>query len=278
MPRPAWAPTRESSRMLALGSQACSSRRTIRSPQRAVERQWIRRTSSPCRYSRTSTSSWPTTPIRCGRASPVLPAPPELRIVASGTTRGVTMTSLVATNCRSNWTSPNGSVVRTVSGPVGEPTPNPAEQRILHHPTPAQVGLVDQEPRPAAELAGHRILQQQDRRRQPALLAEHDLAGHRRSERHLGRLDGPLARHPQAGSGHQDHRNDRERGQQQADPHHVALAGGHGDQHDGHPGDEEEPAPGGQQAPGTRHRYLRSGMCTELMAWAITSVTERRAS
>ena len=118
MPRPAWAPTRESSRMLALGSQACSSRRTIRSPQRAVERQWMRRTSSPCRYSRTSTSSWPTTPTRCGRASPVLPAPPELRIVTRGTTRGVTMTSVVATNCRSNWTRPNGSLVRTVSGPV----------------------------------------------------------------------------------------------------------------------------------------------------------------
>ena len=71
---------------------------------------------------------------------------------------------------------------------------------------------------------------------------------------------------------------DRERGQQQSDPHHVALAGGHGDQHDGHPGDEEQPAADGQQAPWTRHRYLRSGMCTELTAWAITSVTERRAS
>ena len=57
MPRPACAAERESRMMLALGSQACSSRRTISSPRRAVERQWMRRTSSPWRYSRTRASS-----------------------------------------------------------------------------------------------------------------------------------------------------------------------------------------------------------------------------
>ncbi|MPM37876.1 hypothetical protein SDC9_84495 [bioreactor metagenome] len=46
-PVPRWACSRESSSTVALGSQACSSWRTISSPWRAVERQWIRRTSSP---------------------------------------------------------------------------------------------------------------------------------------------------------------------------------------------------------------------------------------
>ena len=51
----------------------------------------------------------------------------------------------------------------------------------------------------------------------------------------------------------QDRRDHRQCGEQQADPHHVALAGRHGDQHDGHPGEQEHPAAHREQAPGTRH-------------------------
>ena len=43
--------------------------------------------------------------------------PPIVLTVGNGTIRGVTI-SLVATNCRSSCTRPNGSTVRTVSGPV----------------------------------------------------------------------------------------------------------------------------------------------------------------
>src|SRR5918994_612792 len=211
IPRPACDDIRESSTMLALGSQACSSRRTISSPHRAVERQWIRRTSSPCRYSRTRASSCPTTPTRCGRASPVLPAPPAVRRAGNGTTRGVTITCVVAENWRSNWTSPNGSVVRTRSGPV--------EKRPRTRPS-----------------SGYSTMRRQLR---SAL-----------STRKRGRL--PSSRDENGG----DHRQDQ---QQQSDPHHVTLAGGHRPHDDGKTAESEETATRCQQPPGPSHRWATSG-------------------
>ena len=160
--------------------------------------------------------------------------------------------------------------------PGREPAPHSAEKRILHHPTPALVGLVDQESRPAAQFAWHHILQQQDRSREPAVLTQNDLTLHRRSERHLGRLDQPLTRHPEAGPRHENHCNHRKSGEQQSEPHHVALTGDHRDQHHGDAGDQKDPASCGEQSPGFPH--LRSGMCTDWIAWAMMSVTVRRAS
>ncbi len=61
----------------------------------------------------------------------------------------------------------------------GEPPAYPSEQRILHDPAPALIRPIHQESRPAAQLPRHRILQQQDPGRQPAVLAEDDLALHR---------------------------------------------------------------------------------------------------
>ena len=46
-PSPRWAAARVSSRIVARDSHGCSSRRTISSPVRAVERQCTRRRSSP---------------------------------------------------------------------------------------------------------------------------------------------------------------------------------------------------------------------------------------
>ena len=165
--------------MLALGSQACSSRRTIRSPHRAVERQWIRRTSSPCRYSRTSASSWPTTPIRCGRASPVLPAAADR---ADGRQRHdprrhhhLAGRDELAVQLHQTERV-DGSYGQRARG---EAAAYPAEQRVLHHPPPAQIRPVHQESGAGAQLARHGVLEQQDPGRQPAILAEHDLAFHR---------------------------------------------------------------------------------------------------
>ena len=60
-PSPRWASARLSSTRVARLSQGCSSRRTISSPTRAVERQCTRRRSSPWRYSRVAASSSPCT-------------------------------------------------------------------------------------------------------------------------------------------------------------------------------------------------------------------------
>ena len=57
IPRPAWALARESSTTLAAGIPGLLLAPHHQLAPRAVERQWIRRTSSPWRYSRTRTSS-----------------------------------------------------------------------------------------------------------------------------------------------------------------------------------------------------------------------------
>ena len=64
---------RVSSRTVARLSHGCSSRRTMSSPMRAVERQCTRRRSSPWRYSRVAMSSSPCTATERARLSP-LPA------------------------------------------------------------------------------------------------------------------------------------------------------------------------------------------------------------
>ena len=58
------------------------------------------------------------TPAFWGIVSPVEPPPLAVRIIGSGTTRGVIWTSLVALKRRSSLTRWNGSVALTVSGPV----------------------------------------------------------------------------------------------------------------------------------------------------------------
>ena len=72
-PTAGWTASRESSSSQAVGSHAASSRRTMRDPVRAVEGQWMRRTSSRGWYSRTITSSGPDNAV-CGiGVSPVMP-------------------------------------------------------------------------------------------------------------------------------------------------------------------------------------------------------------
>ena len=71
-------------------SQGCSSRRTISSPRRAVERQCTRRRSSPWRYSRVATSSSPAEATDRVRLSPLPAHSPPSGVDGSGTTTGVT--------------------------------------------------------------------------------------------------------------------------------------------------------------------------------------------
>ena len=61
----------------------------------------------------------------------------------------------------------------------GEAAAYPSQQRILHDPAPALICPVHQESWPGAQLARHRVLQQQDPGRQHAILADDDLAFHR---------------------------------------------------------------------------------------------------
>ena len=116
-PVPACAERRLSSTKRVVGCQDCSSRRTISSPTRAVERQCTRRTSSPRRYSRTSTSSCPTRPARALWVSAEAPEAPA-RSRPNSCTCGVTATSVVLAKAMSLWDSPNGSKLRTNSGPI----------------------------------------------------------------------------------------------------------------------------------------------------------------
>lgn len=98
--------------------KGCSSRRTISSPTRAVERQWTRRRSSPWRYSRVAASSVPLLAIERAAASPPPAQSPPRRTAGRRLTTGVTVSSLVAANDRLSSHSPNGSVRRTDSGPI----------------------------------------------------------------------------------------------------------------------------------------------------------------
>ena len=66
---PRWAPARVSSRTVATSPKRSSSWRSMRSPSRAVERQWTRRRSSPTSYSRRAKKSSP----RAARAGWVAP-------------------------------------------------------------------------------------------------------------------------------------------------------------------------------------------------------------
>ena len=101
-PLPVWRAARESSNRAMEGSQACSSRRTMRLSWRALERQCTRRRSSPWRYSRTRMSSWPWAPTLRGVEEPDLPAPASELSGARGCTLGVTMRWLTV---RKEWSA-----------------------------------------------------------------------------------------------------------------------------------------------------------------------------
>ena len=118
-PRRGGPTARRSTSTLARLCQGCSSRRTISSPRRAVERQCTRRRSSPWRYSRVATSSSPDgrrprgAGCRRGRPSRRASGSP-----GSACTGGVTISWSRAVNERVSSPSPNGSVSRTASGPT----------------------------------------------------------------------------------------------------------------------------------------------------------------
>jgi hypothetical protein len=198
-----------------------------------------------------------------------------LRIVGSGTTRGVTMTSVVATNCRSNWTSRTGRLVRTVSGPV--------ENRPRTRPS-SGYSTTRRQLRSALST---RNLGRLPSSRAPTSSSSRIAAGSRPSWPSTiwpvigdpsGTWAGSIERSHDIRRRARDTRITQRPGarEQQSEPHHVALTGDHRDQHHGDAGDQKDPASCGEQSPGFPH--LRSGMCTDWIAWAMMSVTVRRAS
>ena len=120
MPWPRCATTRLSRKSVARDSHGCSSRRTISSPTRAELRQWTRRRSSPRRYSRTVTSSALPIANARGRLSPEPVQAPPSGMWVRGTVRGVTVSGTVVRNARPSSTRPNGSLTRTVTGPISK--------------------------------------------------------------------------------------------------------------------------------------------------------------
>ena len=117
-PSPRWAGARPSSSRVARDWKGCSSRRTMSSPTRAVERQCTLRRSSPERYSRVATSSVPLLLTDRDAASPPPAQSPPSRTAGSALTTGVTTRSSVLAKDRVSSHSPNGSVSRTDSGPT----------------------------------------------------------------------------------------------------------------------------------------------------------------
>jgi len=105
--------------IVARARHGCSSRRTISSPRRAVDRQCTRRRSSPRRYSRTVRSWSPTAVTERAALSPVLACSPGTGRYGSAITRGTTRSQSTSANRDVCSTSPNGSVTRIVSGPIG---------------------------------------------------------------------------------------------------------------------------------------------------------------
>ncbi len=117
-PAPLCARVRVSSNSTARLRQRCSSRRTMSSPCRAVDRQCTRRSSSPSRYGRGMTSSSPAV-----SAVLVWPPPSPRQFPASdrlgnGMIAGVTTRVFRAANERVSSTRPNASATRTCSGPI----------------------------------------------------------------------------------------------------------------------------------------------------------------
>ena len=103
---------------MARDCHGCSSRRTISSPTRAELRQWTRRRSSPRRYSRTVTSSALPVANARGRLSPDPVQAPPSGMWGRGVVRGVTVSGIVVRNERPSSINPNGSLTRTVIGPI----------------------------------------------------------------------------------------------------------------------------------------------------------------
>ncbi len=117
-PLPVCAMVRPSRKTVALFRQRCSSRRTISSPYRAVERQCTRLSSSPSRYARGITSSSPAAEVSRDRPSPSPAHERLITVLDNGTTRGVTTKLVRPDSDRLSSTSPNASATRSCSGPI----------------------------------------------------------------------------------------------------------------------------------------------------------------
>jgi len=117
-PLPICAERRVSSRSSTRFRHCCSSRRTMSSPYRAVERQCTRRSSSPSRYARGTTSSSPAAAAVRARPSPSPRQLPLTTARGSGTTFGVTTNVVRAENERPSSTRPKASAIRISSGPT----------------------------------------------------------------------------------------------------------------------------------------------------------------
>ncbi len=117
-PLPTWAARRVSSRSSTRFRHCCSSRRTMSSPYRAVERQCTRRSSSPSRYARGTTSSSPAAAAVRARPSPSPSQLPLITARGSGTTFGVTTSVVREENDRPSSTRPNASAIRISRGPT----------------------------------------------------------------------------------------------------------------------------------------------------------------
>ena len=118
--RSSCAPGRVSSSTTARGCHCASSSRTTSSPVRAVERQWIRRRSSPTSYSRKVRNSSPSIAgawKRTANGDELRSRPGAPGGSRSSCTRGQIVTSSASPAVQLRRARPNGSVTASVIGP-----------------------------------------------------------------------------------------------------------------------------------------------------------------
>ncbi len=180
-------------------SQGCSSRRTISSPVRAVDRQCTRRRSSPRRYSRVAASSSPCTATERARLSPVPAHSPASRTAGSATTCGMTVSRSTLGKERVSSQSPNGSVSRITQRADRVPAAHVGADRVRDRAGLVRAEPLEHHPGPAAQRVRQPVLQQQRAGGQPGQVLQpqqHPRAG---ADRDPVRVQRPVAGQPVAG-------------------------------------------------------------------------------
>ena len=124
-----------------------------------------------------------------GRLSPDPVHAPPRGMGGSGTVRGVTVSGTVVRKVRPSSIRPNGSVTRTVIGPISKLASHVGADLVGHVSSPAVGDALEHEAGTGAQHVGHLVLEQQHAARGPPLVGEregdrgglagrHELRGH----------------------------------------------------------------------------------------------------
>ena len=253
MPCPWWALIRLSTNSVARDCHGCSSRRTISSPIRAELRQWTRRRSSPRRYSRTVTSSALPIAKARGRLSPDPVHAPPSGIGGSGHDARGDGEGRGAAEGAAELHQPERIADPHAHRPDLEAAADVGAHLVDRVPAPAVPDPVEHEARPGAEHVGDVVLQHQHAARRTALVGHREVDRRRLPGGHGLRADAAHQRQPVAAAAERGRGDQRQRGDQDADPGQRRLPQ-QDRAHDGRDArSEERPSADGQRRQGLTH-------------------------